>query len=212
MHNLSLKSISYKYSVQEPYIFRNVTLQLNHSQNVLLVGENGSGKSTLGLLVCGLIQPSIGNVTINGVDIHKLKPKNRIQYAYYIPQDNQLQFIRNTLKEEIRLSQRLVNKKNNDPDLYSEYRILSNISTHPLDLSVNECWRFSLLLASIISPIVLFIDEIPSWSNNNNKTVLSYLLKQRKLHNYITIFSFQRILEIPIDRIMLIGDETVYGK
>ncbi len=49
-----------------------VDLQVMPGEVVGLVGESGCGKSTLGRIVSGLLSPSSGQVTVNGVDRNQL--------------------------------------------------------------------------------------------------------------------------------------------
>ena len=39
-----------------------------------LVGINGAGRSTIVKLICGLYQPTEGNITINGIPLGSLNP------------------------------------------------------------------------------------------------------------------------------------------
>ncbi len=43
-------------------------------EHTALVGINGAGKSTIVKLICGLYQPTEGNITINGIPLGSLNP------------------------------------------------------------------------------------------------------------------------------------------
>ena len=38
-----------------------------------VLGESGSGKSTMGRVICGLLKPESGEVTLDGVSVYKDK-------------------------------------------------------------------------------------------------------------------------------------------
>lgn len=54
-------------------ILDDVNLSLNDKQIVGIIGRNGSGKSMLFRVICGLLNPDMGEVIINGVSITKTK-------------------------------------------------------------------------------------------------------------------------------------------
>lgn len=47
---------------------------------VLLLGESGSGKSTLLSLICGVVTPQQGSVTVNGQELHRLSNARRDRF------------------------------------------------------------------------------------------------------------------------------------
>lgn len=47
-------------------VLSDVSLSLKHGEIVSLIGENGAGKSTLAKILCGIVQPDTGNLTLNG--------------------------------------------------------------------------------------------------------------------------------------------------
>lgn len=55
------RDLSEKYTV-----LKNVNLKIPKGQTIGLIGENGSGKSTLLQLICGILKPSTGVVTVEG--------------------------------------------------------------------------------------------------------------------------------------------------
>jgi ABC-2 type transport system ATP-binding protein len=50
---------------------RNVNLDIRHQEIFALLGPNGAGKTTLISIICGIVNPSEGKVTVNGHDIIK---------------------------------------------------------------------------------------------------------------------------------------------
>ncbi len=54
-------------SISENYdILKNIDLEIEQGSFVSVIGRNGSGKTTLGRLIKGLIQPTSGEISVNG--------------------------------------------------------------------------------------------------------------------------------------------------
>jgi len=69
--NIQLHNVTFRYQTQD--VLHNVNLNIQKGKTVALVGESGSGKSTLADLVSRFYDPSEGQITIDGVDISKIK-------------------------------------------------------------------------------------------------------------------------------------------
>jgi len=80
---LSLKNINVAFNKRkglfskpiEAKVVVDVSLDINPSEIVALVGESGCGKTTIGKVVAGLLKPTKGQVLFNGVDISKMSKK-----------------------------------------------------------------------------------------------------------------------------------------
>ena len=56
-----------------------VSLKLEQGARHALIGPNGAGKTTLINLLTGVLQPSSGSVSLNGEDMTRLAPHQRVQ-------------------------------------------------------------------------------------------------------------------------------------
>ena len=65
----------------------NISLQIKPGEFITIIGGNGSGKSTTLNVVSGALTPDQGTVTLNGVDITKLKEFKRAAYFGRVFQD-----------------------------------------------------------------------------------------------------------------------------
>ena len=67
----------------ERIVFSNLSFSINEGEILYLKGPNGSGKSTLLRLMAGLLRPSIGSLTWEGLDISEDEVlfKNLIHYV-----------------------------------------------------------------------------------------------------------------------------------
>lgn len=67
-------------------VFNDFNLEIEKGKIVGLLGKNGTGKSTLLYIICGLLKPSHGNVTIKGIDIRKRLPQT-LSDIYLVPEE-----------------------------------------------------------------------------------------------------------------------------
>ncbi len=71
-NGLHIKDINFSYLGSTHRAIKNLSLEINPGQLVVIVGENGSGKSTLAKLICRFYDPQSGQIIWNGQDICSL--------------------------------------------------------------------------------------------------------------------------------------------
>ncbi len=76
-YRLELKNVSFRYPEAKENTISNMNLVLKPREKVAIVGLNGAGKTTLVKLLCGLLDPTEGEVLLNGQDIRAF---NRSDY------------------------------------------------------------------------------------------------------------------------------------
>ena len=67
-----VEAVSFRYPGTEPWVLRNVDLELPAGSVVAVVGENGAGKTTLVKLLCRFYEPTEGRITIDGTDLARI--------------------------------------------------------------------------------------------------------------------------------------------
>lgn len=74
---ISQLTTGYRASSSEHIVSRDIDLQANSGELIMLMGPNGSGKSTLMQTIAGLIRPLVGEVCIAGHPVRQIKDRER---------------------------------------------------------------------------------------------------------------------------------------
>jgi ABC-2 type transport system ATP-binding protein len=95
----NLKNVHFSYQKKDPPILKNVSLSLQNGRVYGLLGKNGAGKTTLLKLLCGLLQPKSGQITLNESIPFQRKPDFLQQLIYipdevYVPDTSAKQFVK----------------------------------------------------------------------------------------------------------------------
>lgn len=69
---LRANGLSLRYSDNEPWVFKNLSLQIPCGASFAITGPSGCGKTSLMKIMMGLLAPTEGAVLIDGVEIHSL--------------------------------------------------------------------------------------------------------------------------------------------
>jgi len=74
---IEFRNVTYTYGGAEKPTLSNLSFTLHKGEKLALVGLNGAGKTTIVKLMCGLYDPTKGEILLNGVNI---KEYNREEY------------------------------------------------------------------------------------------------------------------------------------
>ncbi|CAK27095.1 ABC-type multidrug transport system, ATPase and permease components [Synechococcus sp. RCC307] len=64
------KNVSFKYNENQKFVLENLNLEIHAGQKIGLIGSTGSGKSTLADLLMGLLEPYMGCILVDDIDIN----------------------------------------------------------------------------------------------------------------------------------------------
>lgn len=68
---IELRGVSHRYGEYEPLVLENVNLTIEAGENLVITGPSGSGKSTLIKILLGLVDPTSGDVLVDGQPLQK---------------------------------------------------------------------------------------------------------------------------------------------
>ena len=108
---LELKNISFNYENEKEFIFNGLNLNIRSGEKIGIIGKTGDGKSTLLDIIMGLLEPSQGEIFLNGKNLNK---NNMLQNTWkneisHVPQN--IYLLDTNIKENIALgnSSNLIN-------------------------------------------------------------------------------------------------------
>lgn len=133
---------------------KNVSFDVKKGEVIGLIGSNGAGKSTLLKVVSGVMKPTKGKVTVNGV----ISPMIELGAGF----DNEL-----TARENIYLngailgySKQFINDKFDEIVEFSELRDFLDVPVKNFSSGMTAKLAFSI--ATVVDPEILIVDEILS--------------------------------------------------
>ena len=145
-----------------PDIISSCSVNVNRGEIVAILGPNGAGKSTAMKAMLGLLNLKSGTVTIDGKDISKLSPQDRVKQGIsFVPQTRNV-FTGLSVRENLEMGAFL---RNEDLDkvveeIYQLFPILKEKRSQLVgELSGGQRQQVALGRALMIKPSVLMLDE-----------------------------------------------------
>lgn len=88
--DIEFKNVSYTYPNTGITAIKNVSFTVNAGESMAIMGKTGSGKTTIALLLCRLIDPTEGEILIDGKNLKDHNLEIYRNYIGYIPQESYL--------------------------------------------------------------------------------------------------------------------------
>ena len=145
-----------------PDIITSCTINVNQGEIVAILGPNGAGKSTAMKAMLGLLNLKSGNVVIDGQDISKLSPQDRVKKGIsFVPQTRNV-FTGLTVRENLEMGAFLRDEDldNIIAEIYELFPILNEKKSQIVgELSGGQRQQVALGRALMTKPSVLMLDE-----------------------------------------------------
>lgn len=193
---LSVENVSFRYDDGKNDVLTDVSFTVPKGKFVGIIGPSGAGKTTFVDILLGLLEPTSGRITIDGVDI-STDIRAWQENLAYVPQS--IYLIDGTIKENIALGMeekdiddRQVEKVLKMAELYDYVISLpdgieTKVGERGVRLSGGQRQRIGIARALYQRPEVLILDEATSaLDNDTEKSITDTILK---LKGKITILS-----------------------
>ncbi|CAL5059839.1 unnamed protein product [Urochloa decumbens] len=166
-------------------IFRSFSLHVPAGHTVALVGSSGSGKSTVIALLVRFYDPSAGQVTLDGVDIRRLRLKwIRAQMGLVSQEpalfatsirENILFGKEDATEEEVVAAAKAANAHSFISQLPQCYN--TQVGERGIQMSGGQKQRIAIARAILKSPKILLLDEATSALDTNSERVVQEALE-----------------------------------
>lgn len=206
--SLQIKDLSFQYDALSNPLFSGFHLHLVAGESVAITGPSGRGKTTLMKIMAGLLQPSGGDIFINGISIYTVGLNNYRRSIACVLQDDTL--FAGTIADNLCAS---------DPDIAHMQDCAQRCSIHedilrmPMgyqtqvselggSLSGGQKQRILIARAIYTKPSILFLDEATSHLDEENEKRINTAVRSLNItrliiaHRPSTIASADRVIRL----------------
>lgn len=191
---LSFNHISFQYE-EGTNILQDINLSLKPNEKVTFVGRTGVGKTTLFKLIMGLLGPTKGSITINGIDVYEIPNSEKRKLFGYV--DQSFHIIKGTVADQISLQDESISREQIEKALdfvgLKEYveSLEKGMDTKVVNdtlFSQGQKQLLAIARAIVTNPPILLLDEITANLDSiTEERIVSVLDKASEAHTILSI-------------------------
>jgi len=198
-------------------VLKNINLHIKPGEKIAIVGPTGSGKTTLVYLLARFYDVTSGSISIDGIDIRKVKQESLRKQIAFVPQDTFL--FRGTIMDNIRIGK---------PDATDDevIDVCKRLGIHEFimrlpkgydtdageagrKLSTGERQLISFARAMLKDPPILVLDEALSAVDPKTEYMIKYAIRKLLENRTAIIIAHRLTLARDWDRIIVLHNGVI---
>ncbi|MDR6489403.1 MULTISPECIES: ABC transporter ATP-binding protein [Chryseobacterium] len=197
--DIEFRNVSYVYPNTGIKALDNLSFKVKAGESLAIMGKTGSGKSTIALLLCRLIDPTEGEILIDGKNLKDHNLENYRNFIGYIPQESYLfsDSIENNIgfaidhpsHEKVVEYANIADVHKNIVEFKDQYKTL--VGERGVMLSGGQKQRICIARALIKDPnIIIFDDSLSALDTETEQNILENI--DKKISNATSIIITHR--------------------
>ncbi|MBX9655066.1 ABC transporter ATP-binding protein/permease [bacterium] len=221
---IRIENISFRYPKSDEFVLNDIDLEIEPGSLVTLVGRSGSGKTTLCNLVARFHDPTVGRITLSGIDLRDIHVETYRKFLGIVEQEvflfdgtvaeNIGYAVRETNKNDVVRAAKIANAHEFIMSLPEGYD--TRIGERGVRLSGGQRQRLAIARAVLADPKLFILDEATSNLDSESEQLiqqsLAELMRGRTsiviAHRLSTVRNADRILVMEAGRIVESGTHS----
>lgn len=210
---IRINKVTYHYKKGKD-ILKEINIEIQDKETIVIMGKNGSGKSTLGKLIAGIIRPKEGEILIDGLDIADKKNKEEIRKKIGIVfQNPENQIIFNNIADEVSFALKDLEKEEVNrriKESLNKVHMEDKIEEDLYELSLGQKQRIVISEMLAKQPKYIVLDEPTTMIDSMGKEKIHHIIEELKQEGYTIIYITNMAEEILLaDRILILENGKI---
>ena len=205
---INVQNISFKYKGQKALVFDGFSLQLEENRIYGLLGKNGTGKSTLLYLLSGLLRPTQGSVTCDGIATYKREPE-LLGNLFLVTEEFEMPAIR--LSEYVRLYKPFYPNFSDEvlKGCLADFELPADV--HLGELSMGQRKKAYIAFAMATNTRYLLMDEPTNGLDIPSKSQFRKVIAQHMTEERTVMISTHQVHDVEqmLDHILMLDKHSV---
>lgn len=219
IENIKFNNVSFCYNESE-CILNNVDFDVKRGEKTVIIGPVGSGKTTILGLLTGMLKPTKGDISINGIPLNDINHNAFRDTIGYVPQEPLL--FSGTVKDNVvfgtgDIEDKLYERVIKAVQMENEIRQFKHgdetiVGQRGVSLSGGQKQRIAIARALIRQPEILILDDITASLDTDNEQKLWNEIN--KIYSDITCFIVSNRLSTLryVDNVIFLDSGRLVGK